>query len=386
MELTNNKKLSNAIYLAAQNEWYGGAGEKRDFSITQLLSPPKVYWLMKRHEKEIIQDVCDRIWMLMGSAMHAILERANESDSEFQIMSRVRNFFEYIRQNPNDSDEVALKKFNEMVIEGIDPITGAVDNIARFFKTIRNDRYIIEKRYSYTTRNGLLITGGIDLFDKQEQVLHDYKFTSVWTWIYRNRESSRIEDYTEQLNMYRLFMEKMGIDVNGLALNLIFRDWSKSESKRDSKYPAPAEVIDIPLFGLDIVEKIVEEKVDYLLSFKNMKDDFIPVCTPKQRWEGQIIWAVKKKANKTACNGGLKYSKIDAETFLKEEARKLAKKELDNGGIESMILPKYMELLEIEIRLGTPTRCLDYCPANLYCNFYQEYIKNNPQQPQIYGE
>ena len=45
---------------------------KRDYSVTQLLNPAKIIHLTNRHRNEIEDDVSERIWMLIGSAMHAI--------------------------------------------------------------------------------------------------------------------------------------------------------------------------------------------------------------------------------------------------------------------------------------------------------------------------
>ena len=63
------------------------------------------------------------IWMLLGSAMHLVLENAN-SDSQ---------------------------------------------------------DHVIEKRFMYKTLTGKIITGGIDTINLTKKLIEDWKFTSVYT-------------------------------------------------------------------------------------------------------------------------------------------------------------------------------------------------------------
>ena len=79
MKITNNSNFPEAIVKAVSSDkWYGGAGEKRDYSVTGLLNTPRIHYLTKRHYDEIVTDCGEMIWMLMGSAMHLVLENANQ--------------------------------------------------------------------------------------------------------------------------------------------------------------------------------------------------------------------------------------------------------------------------------------------------------------------
>lgn len=51
-----------------------------DYSVTQLLKPPRVVALEALHREELVDDVSDRIWSLYGQVVHTILERANMAD------------------------------------------------------------------------------------------------------------------------------------------------------------------------------------------------------------------------------------------------------------------------------------------------------------------
>ena len=49
---------------------------KGDYSITELPKSPKELWLTRRHDDEIVVDVSDRLWVLMGNAIHSVLEKS----------------------------------------------------------------------------------------------------------------------------------------------------------------------------------------------------------------------------------------------------------------------------------------------------------------------
>ena len=72
--LTNIYNLPEPIVQAVANDDYDpGHG---DYSVTQLLDPPRKVALGKQHDGELSEDVSDRIFSLFGQAVHTILERA----------------------------------------------------------------------------------------------------------------------------------------------------------------------------------------------------------------------------------------------------------------------------------------------------------------------
>ena len=75
--LTNIYNLPDAIFQAVKNDPYKGGG---DISVTKLIDSPQRRTLIKKHHESIVEDVSDRIWSLLGQAVHTILERANKSD------------------------------------------------------------------------------------------------------------------------------------------------------------------------------------------------------------------------------------------------------------------------------------------------------------------
>lgn len=78
-EITNKYGLPESIVRAVRYSDYD-AGDS-DITVTQLVSPPQLVELRRLHDAEIVEDASDRIWMLMGSIAHGILQRADIQDA-----------------------------------------------------------------------------------------------------------------------------------------------------------------------------------------------------------------------------------------------------------------------------------------------------------------
>ena len=74
MNLTNNCALPASIVEAVRRDPYD-AGEA-DISCTRLIAPPLIRHLERLHGAAISEDASDRIWSLLGQAVHVILHRA----------------------------------------------------------------------------------------------------------------------------------------------------------------------------------------------------------------------------------------------------------------------------------------------------------------------
>lgn len=87
MKLTNRFKLPDALVRAVQNDSYS-AGDA-DASVTTLLAPARPVALMRKYGSEVVDDVSNRIWSLLGQAVHTVLERANETGIAERRMSAI---------------------------------------------------------------------------------------------------------------------------------------------------------------------------------------------------------------------------------------------------------------------------------------------------------
>ena len=75
MKITNKYGLPEVIVRAIENDPYNNGGA--DISVTSLIGPPQIRRLMQEHGDKVEVDVSDRLYSLMGQAMHRILEMAD---------------------------------------------------------------------------------------------------------------------------------------------------------------------------------------------------------------------------------------------------------------------------------------------------------------------
>jgi hypothetical protein len=71
--ITNVHGLPQSIVAAVTNDQYTGGG---DVSATKLIDAPQIATLSRDHHDKIVVDVSERVWSLLGQAVHTILERA----------------------------------------------------------------------------------------------------------------------------------------------------------------------------------------------------------------------------------------------------------------------------------------------------------------------
>ena len=78
MKITNKHNLPEAIYNAVKDVW---PPKPNRFSVTDMTTPPLVRQLKIKHWDELEEDASDRLWMLLGNAVHYILEKGSPANS-----------------------------------------------------------------------------------------------------------------------------------------------------------------------------------------------------------------------------------------------------------------------------------------------------------------
>ena len=216
--------------------------------------------------------------------------------------------------------------------------------------------YIIEKgadekelseKYLETKIQGKTLSGTCDLYDKAGTIT-DWKTDSVWTIIYGNRERER----EVQLNAYAYLFRKAGYEVNKLQIISLLRDWSKTEAARKSEYPqSNILVTEYKLWDIDLQDNFLNTVIGRFEAFKDIPDNELPECSAEDMWQKPAKYAVMKPGRKSALKV---FNNMKDAEFL----------------MASMPGQSY-----IEVREAKRNRCADYCPANKFCNQYQEYLK-----------
>lgn len=199
MKLTNTQNLPEPLVRAVQ--WSDRDRGGCDYTVTELLKPARIVALEHQHEAEITEDASDRLWLLLGSAGHTVLERSAH-------------------------------------------------------KGIVEERAIVEVKVG----GEMFKVGGKVDYGVNDTTLFDYKFTSVWA----AKEGPR-DEWVQQLNIYRWLAYEYGVTFNKLQIVAIFRDWSKPKAAREPDYPqAQVKVMDLPIWNwLDTTAFVVSRIISH---------------------------------------------------------------------------------------------------------------------------
>jgi hypothetical protein len=264
------------------------AGQRKaDISVTTLIGPPKINQLKKRYSDQIVEDASDRVWALLGQSVHKVLELAGGEDE------------------------------------------------------------MTEKRL-YKEISGWTLTGQTDLYETGNQVISDFKVTSVFSFLLGGKT-----EWEAQINLNAMLWREYGYEVKKGQIVAILRDWQASKAEFDREYPQCAvHIVDIPLWDNEEVVRYATERIKLHQAAAAMPDDTIPCCEPKERWAKPDTFAIKKYGNKRA-------AKV-CETF--EEAQNL--------------LPTYGAKHSIEKRNGGDMRCERYCSVAPFCHYYKATYGN----------
>jgi hypothetical protein len=237
MKITNKFNVPETLVALASRDFYSKG--KSDYSVTEIISPPRIQRLRRKHHEEIEQDVADMLWMLLGTALHVVAERS----------------------------EIAGHTNEERLSVGIDDI---------------------------------MLSGAIDLQKDDEDgiTITDYKFTSAWALMNDKPEWEQQQNIYKYL-VERVKRRP----VKALKICALIRDWSRRDAMNKPSYPqAPIQVIDIPMWTFDRTEAFIKERVDLHRASK-VQDDWdeeLTLCTEEERWIRETKYAVKKEGRKTA--------------------------------------------------------------------------------------
>ena len=244
MKLTNHAKLPETIVRAVENDPYDSQGS--DISVTRLIAPPRVRVLEQRHWDELEEDVSDKIFTLIGSSVHHIIERAVTDDD-------------------------------------------------------------ISERRLFVDIDGWKLSGQFDLLTASGDLI-DFKVTSAWSAL-EALEKGKLE-WERQLNVLDWLIRwndtelrnKNGkeLAVKKMYIMAILRDWSKMKVMTSDNYPRK-QVVMIPInkWTPEEQDKYVKQRIR-LHQLAEIQGEDLMLCTPEERWRKDTTFAVMKKNRKTA--------------------------------------------------------------------------------------
>ena len=182
---------------------------------------------------------------------------------------------------------------------------------------------------------GKKITGTCDHLTPD--LISDWKTTSVWSVMIGNDWLNKV---AEQLNIYRYLHWKMtGMLIPRLSACVIFRDWRRSEQKRNPQEYPSRNVIEynVDCWSVGECENFIRER----LAFHADKEY---VCSMAERWAKPSTWAVIKKGAKRATR------------VFENEMQAIDMAVTDSS-------------YEVDYRPGAHLRCDEYCPVRQVCKW-----------------
>jgi hypothetical protein len=303
MKITNQHNLPQVFVDAVTKDYY--VRGTADFTATELVKPARISALQKKHEPDLVEDASDRVWSLSGDSRHVVLQRAGE-------------------QNPN--------------------------------------RYIVEKRFKAPCPRpnsgvGYLISGQIDLYDKEDRTLYDWKETSVWKFILGDTY-----EWEAQGNVNRYLLQLNNIEVKAIKFIAILKDWKKRLARTTDRkdYPQCAvHVVSLPMWPVGQVQDWINKRAQaHLEARKEIEEGREPVlCTRSERWQRDEQFALMKRGRKRAIK-----------LFSDEDQAKATVNWHTNHGNPG-------EKFYLEKRPAEPVRCLDFCPVTQFCSFGREALE-----------
>jgi hypothetical protein len=78
MKITNIYGLPQTFVNVLSRPTYSKG--KAHLSVTELISPPQIVQLRKRHWDNLEEDVSEKVWAIFGTAIHSVLELGKDDN------------------------------------------------------------------------------------------------------------------------------------------------------------------------------------------------------------------------------------------------------------------------------------------------------------------
>ena len=236
MKITNKQNLpAPVVALLTRNYYTKGASQ---YSVTELMSPPKIRRLREQYDDQIEIDVTSLLASQFGTFMHGKLE-AKE-------------------------------------VEG----------------------YVNEERL-FTEVDGITISGAIDLqqYTADGVVIIDYKFVKAYSVM-----MNKIDWEVQLNIYKWLVESVKHTKVVGLQICAFVKDFNKFEASKEGYPQAEAVMIDIPVWDSVKTEMYVRSRLEMHRNAKVAHDfgEELQPCTDEERWAKEPSYAVKREGRKTA--------------------------------------------------------------------------------------
>jgi hypothetical protein len=235
MKVTNVHGVPEPLVTLAKREYYSKGSAQ--YSVTEIMSPPKIRRLREKHNDEMTQDASDMLWSLLGSALHVVMERGDTPG------------------------------------------------------------WLMEERI-FADVDGVTISGAIDLQEETPDgiIIHDYKFTSAWS-VMKEKEDWAQQLNIYKWLVETVKRKK----VIGLKICALVRDFSRHDHREDYPASPICVVdvpmwdsVKTETYIRERLDMHREAKLaaDFGEPLQN--------CSDEERWMSETTYAVKRDGRKTA--------------------------------------------------------------------------------------
>lgn len=252
MNITNTLNLPSSFVQMAQRDYIV---KEHEYRVTSLLKGIRETILERRHHSEIERDCSDMIWLLFGTAVHSILEKQQETDSEIK----------------EERMKVPIGKY--------------------------------------------ILSGQFDLYCTDEKKITDYKTTSVWKIIFGDFTDWRRQLLIYAWMLIQMGFDVKSGEVIALLKDhskskaKYDKDYPQQPVVRISFVFAENEFVEIKDWLL--------KRFDEIYRAEQLPDDELPLCTPDERWKTSDRFAVMKKGRKSALR--VLDSREEAEMWIEQK-------------------------------------------------------------------
>ena len=231
---------------------------------------------------------------------------------------------------------------------------GVHDQLQRYLRqqnTI-DSKWMVERRLCAVI-DGVRVSGRFDaMYDKK--ILYDIKVTKAYKIL-----KGDTTEWEEQLNAYDYMLWKDGIDVSSLNICSVISDWNKGETWMTEYPDTRLSIIPIQRWDRARQKLWLETRVGLWKSSKDLADDDLPLCTPKERWANATIYKLfrtpgLKRANKTFPTRARAVSYMNA--CISKDSAKWGK-------------------AVIREETGEPWRRCGFCDAQAFCNQFKNKLE-----------
>jgi len=235
MKVTNVHNVPRPLVTLAEKEYYSKG--KADYSVTELMSPPRVRRLKEKHDADLVQDVSQMLWPLLGSALHVVMERG--------------------------------------ITEG----------------------WVTEERL-FASVDGVTLSGAIDIQEETPEgiIIHDYKFTSAWAVM-----NEKLDWEQQLNVYKWLVETTKNKKVVGLRICALIRDFSRHDHREGYPdapiHIVDIPMWDSFKAETYIRERLNTHRDSKVAADLG---DALPLCTPEERWMSESTFAVRREGRKTA--------------------------------------------------------------------------------------